>query len=207
MTKILLMRHGHVEGIDPPRFRGRLELDLTALGQAQARLTGVRIAAEWSPSAVYSSPMQRCLDTAMVIATASGDGQVMPLEGLQDIDYGDWQGHLHSEIATQDPQTYAVWEHAPHLVRLPGGESLQDVVARTADGLRTVLSAHPHGVVVMVGHDSVNRLLLLQCLDQPLSAYRRLELSPCGLTEVDIDGADIRVMRINETGHLRGPTP
>jgi broad specificity phosphatase PhoE len=32
MTKILLVRHGHVEGISPERFRGRANLPLTARG-------------------------------------------------------------------------------------------------------------------------------------------------------------------------------
>ena len=39
MTKLIFVRHGHVEGIEPERFRGRLDLPLTDLGQAQARST------------------------------------------------------------------------------------------------------------------------------------------------------------------------
>jgi probable phosphoglycerate mutase len=54
----------------------------------------------------------------------------------------------------------------------------------------------------MVGHDSVNRAILMQFLDQPLSAYWRLIQDPCTLNEVDVDGDDIRVQRINDTSHL-----
>ena len=59
MTKILLTRHGHVEGIQPERFRGRAELALTAEGVAQAAALARRIAAHWKPAAIYTSALQR----------------------------------------------------------------------------------------------------------------------------------------------------
>jgi broad specificity phosphatase PhoE len=59
MTKIILTRHGDVEGIKPERFRGRTELPLTELGQAQAKAVAARIT--WNPAKVYTSPMGRCV--------------------------------------------------------------------------------------------------------------------------------------------------
>jgi probable phosphoglycerate mutase len=56
----------------------------------------------------------------------------------------------------------------------------------------------------MVGHDSVNRALLLQLLDQPLSAYWRLAQDPCAISEIDNTDARARVLRVNETVHLAG---
>ena len=50
MTKILLTRHGHVDGIKPERFRGRAPLDLTARGRADASAVARRIAAAWQPT-------------------------------------------------------------------------------------------------------------------------------------------------------------
>jgi len=55
MTKILLTRHGHVEGILPERFRGRAELALTKKGVAEAEATA-RIARRTSNSAVTVAP-------------------------------------------------------------------------------------------------------------------------------------------------------
>ena len=65
-----------------------------------------------------------------------------------------------------------------------------------------MFSRHPDDTIVLVGHDSVNRALLLQLIDQPLSAYWRLAQSPCCLNEIDIAGGKIGVQRINETAHL-----
>ena len=72
MTKILLTRHGHVEGIHPERFRGRAELALTTEGVAQAAALARRVAANWKPVTVYTSALQRCVVTGAAIARACG---------------------------------------------------------------------------------------------------------------------------------------
>ncbi len=51
-------------------------------------------------------------------------------------------------------------------------------------------------------HDSVSCALLLQLLDQPLSAYWRVSQEPCCINEIDVDGGRIQVLRVNETRHL-----
>jgi broad specificity phosphatase PhoE len=85
MTKIILTRHGHVEGINPARFRGCTELP-SELGQAQARAVAARIAKTWNPVKVYTSPMGRCVEIARACRVASE-----PIEALNDLDYGQWQ--------------------------------------------------------------------------------------------------------------------
>ena len=201
MTKILLTRHGHVDGINPKRFRGRAELPLTELGFRQAERLGQRIAAQWKPAAIYTSGLQRCVVTAGKIAVASGaDASV--LDGLVDLDYGAWQGRVQDEVRKDSPDLFGLWQIAPQLVRFPQGESLQELVARVAEALRTVLGRHPGQTVVLVGHDSVNRALLLQLLDQPLSAYWKLTQDPCCLNEIDIERGRVEVRRVNDTSHL-----
>jgi phosphoserine phosphatase len=201
MTRLLLVRHGHVEGIDPARFRGREDLPLTPLGRRQAQATAQRIAAHWRIGAIYSSPLQRCVATAAAIAAACSLPSTV-LAALNDLDYGTWQGQTLAQVRTAAPELFERWHSAPHLMRFPGGESLQDLVARVASALSQVLAQHGGDTLVLVGHDSVNRALLLQLLDQPLSAYWLLQQQPCGISEVAVDGAKVQVMRVNETAHL-----
>ena len=203
MTKILLIRHGHVEGIEPKRFRGHADLPLTALGLAQAQAVARRIASRWQPIKVYTSPLERCVATGAAIAEVCGVGTEV-LDALIDIDYGAWQGKADAEVAAAEPALYDAWRDTPQLVRFPGGESLQDLAARAADALRDTLARHPDDTVVLVAHDSVNRALLLQALDQPLSAYRRLAQSPCCINEIEVTSGRIEVLRVNETAHLDG---
>ena len=106
MTKIILTPHGHVEGINPERFRGRTDLSLTELGEAQARAVAARVASEWTPSVVYTSPMRRCLATAEAIATMCRVS-VEILNDLTDLDYGEWQWQTYAEVCAASPQADA----------------------------------------------------------------------------------------------------
>jgi len=166
------VRHGHVEGIQPARFRGRADLYLTPRGLAEADALAQRIASAWQPSMVCTSPMMRCVATGKTIAMACRI-EARILDELNDIDYGAWQFRTYDEIEEADPGLFAAWFATPPLIRFPDGESLQDLVARAADALRIVLGRHVSETIVLVGHDSINRALLLQLLDQPLSVYWR----------------------------------
>lgn len=202
MTHILLVRHGHVPGISPERFRGRMDLELTDRGLIEARATAIRIAHCWRPTIVYTSPLRRCVVTGQLIAEGS-QVSTLVLNGLNDIDYGTWQGHTHDELSETSPIEYERWRHSPHLMRFPAGESLQELAARVADGLRFVIQHHPADTVVMVGHNSSNRALLLQALGLPLCAFWRISQDPCAINEFIIGEDDhLTVVRVNETAHL-----
>jgi probable phosphoglycerate mutase len=110
-------------------------------------------------------------------------------------------------MQASEPELYASWFATPHLVRFPGGDSLQELASRTADALRFVLERHAGQTVVMVGHDSVNRALLLQLADLPLSSYWILTQDPCCINEIDVAANRIQVRSINETSHLDGLAP
>jgi probable phosphoglycerate mutase len=198
MTRIVLVRHGHVEGISPERFRGRRDVELSALGVQQARVTAQRIARQWRPVAIYSSPLRRCVQTAAAIGSACGVA-VAVLDDLNDLHYGDWEWRTHDEARAQWPAMFGRWFSAPQLVRFPNGESLQDLIARAANVVRFVCERHEEETVVVVGHSSGNRALLLQALDQPLSAYWRLGQDPCSVSEIEILGHGTTVRRLNET--------
>ena len=130
---------------------------------------------------------------------ASGPRSV---DDLNDIDYGAWQFKTFDDARKDNAALFAAWFATPHLVRFPNGESLQDLAARGANVVRFVLARHPDDTIVLVGHDSVNRALLLQCLDLPPSAYWRVAQDPCCLNEIDIDGEKVCILRVNETHHL-----
>jgi len=132
-TTIILTRHGHVEGIEPRRFRGRQDVPLTTLGAKQAQATALRIAAAWNPVLVYTSPMARCIATGTAIAELCRvRAEVIP--ALNDIDYGAWQWKTHEEMAKAFPADYAAWRTKPHLFRFPKGEFLQDLATERSSG-------------------------------------------------------------------------
>ena len=167
----------------------------------QAQITAERIAQQWRPMVVYTSPLRRCVQTGAAIAAACAASTAV-LEDLSDLHYGDWQWQTHEHVKAQWPDLFERWHDTPELVRFPGGESLQDLVARIANVVRLIVERHTQQTVVVVGHESGNRALLLQALDEPLSAYWRLVQDPCAVSEVEWQGSRVTVRRVNETQHL-----
>jgi probable phosphoglycerate mutase len=168
MIRIILVRHGHVDWLMPERFRGHAELPLSSRGRRQALAAAGYIAASWKPDAVYTSPLGRCRETGAAIA-APFRLEPQPIDGLADIDYGEWQGLTRDQAKERWPDETELWFRVPHLAAIPGGETLAVVLSRASAALRDVLRHHPEQSVVLVGHDSVNRVLLLFTLELPLS--------------------------------------
>jgi phosphoserine phosphatase len=201
MSRILLVRHGHVAGIDPPRFRGRADLLLTERGQRQAQQVAARIASTAQPCAIYTSPLRRCVDTGAAI----GGACLLPstvMEELNDLDYGAWQGKSWDEAQASDASLFERWQRSPDEVAFPSGESLHDVAERGARALRYVQKHHTDDTVVLVSHDSVNRVILALALTLPLSAYWHLFQEPCCINEIEQAGEILRVRRMNDSAHI-----
>ncbi|MES1191314.1 MAG: histidine phosphatase family protein [Steroidobacter sp.] len=206
MTDIILVRHGHVPGISPERFRGRSELQLTERGQQQAAQTAQWLARHIRPQALYTSPSKRCVDTGHAIAECC-DMAAEVLPGLNDIDYGTWQGLTHDEVATKWPQAWQRWRTAPQFMRFPGGESFMTMASRAADALLFILDRHANQSVatqpvIVVTHDSIIRTILLLALNQSLSSYWRLAQEPCAINAITVEEDRCVVKLINQTAHL-----
>jgi probable phosphoglycerate mutase len=206
VTTIILTRHGHVDWIAPERFRGRADLALTDRGIGEARSTGRRIESSGTVAAVYTSPLCRCVTTARIIADRFSL-EPETTDGLNDIDYGRWQGLTPDEARASWPDELDLWYRRPDLVEIPGGESLQDVLARAARALRRIVRRHREERVVLVGHDSVNRVVLLHALELPLARYWVLAQAPCAINEIEAAVGGFVVRSVNETSHLGTAPP
>lgn len=202
-TRIILVRHGHVEGMAPPRFRGRADLPLTEMGRRQAEITGNWLGRCMPPDTIYASPLLRCIQTAEAIARNS-QVSIVSLETFTDMDYGEWQGKTYNEVQAADPLGYARWRQVPHEAIIPNGEGLHDVAARVALTGSIIFDRHDGHTVVLVGHDSVNRILLLLALGLPLSQFWRIRQDPCGISLLDYEAANgWTIQSVNETLHLK----
>ncbi|HUX76719.1 MAG TPA: histidine phosphatase family protein, partial [Anaerolineae bacterium] len=118
MTRIVLIRHGQTVWNREARFRGRADVELDAFGLEQAEATGRYVAARWPVVAVYASPMRRAIQTAAAVARAQGL-TAQPLAGLMDIDFGEWQGQLATDMERQYPELWWTWWQAPQDMHFP----------------------------------------------------------------------------------------
>lgn len=200
-TRIILVRHGHVDGIQPERFRGRAEIPLSTLGEKQRLLTAARVKQSAAPEMVFTSSLGRCIATGESIASACDvSSQILP--ELCDIDYGAWQWKTHDEVRQNAPDAFSTWKKHPDQMQMPEGESLQQVLVRVTQALGKILKEYEGKTVVMVSHDSVNRVLLLHMLGLPLSKYWAIKQDPCCINEVEFADGAFQIKSINETWHL-----
>jgi phosphoserine phosphatase len=201
-VSVILIRHGHVEGIDTLRFRGRVHLPLTGAGLCQAEQTRdyvCRIAPHLAK--IYSSPLTRCITTGSIIGQPFGLTP-LPREGLNDIDYGDWQGRTVAEVSSASPAAVAAWFSSPADAQIPGGETLQGVADRVSRTLEEIVKESPGEAVAIIGHDSVNRVILLLALGLQLSSYWRIGQQPGAVSRLEFESGRWSVESLNETGQL-----
>src|SRR5436305_13221430 len=88
MTTFLLIRHGHTDWIDKALAGHTPGVGLRKDGQRQAERLAERLRA-FPVRAIYSSPLQRTLETAEPISRTF-QLQVEPRLGLIEVDFGDW---------------------------------------------------------------------------------------------------------------------
>ena len=202
MTRIILIRHGQTAWNKEDRVRGQVEVPLDETGLAQAELTAARVVEAWQPVAVYCSPMQRAVQTAQVIARRL-NLQAQPTAGINDMNFGEWQGLTAEEVQRGWPQMGRAWLEAPHTVTFPGGESLDLLRTRGMAALDEIVARHGDADVVIVGHMVVNRVLLLAILGLDNSHYWRIGQDTCAINVFRWRKGAFYIDSLNDTCHLR----
>ena len=207
MTRIVLVRHGQTVWNREERFRGRADIELDEFGRKQAQVTARYVAARWPVVAVYASPARRAMQTADAVAQAQGL-TVQPLKGLIDIDFGEWQGQLASEMAERYPELFQTWVDMPHKMRFPGGEGLDDVRRRLVAALDQVVARHPEHTVALVAHTVANRVLLCAVLGLGNEHFWRLRQDTCAVNVFDVeDNGTYTIGLLNDTSHMQSLSP
>lgn len=199
--ELYLIRHGETEMNRADVFRGRADPPLNQRGLEQAGCLGEGLAG-LDFEAFYASPLLRSMQTAEAAARPHR-GQVLPLEGFIDVDYGEWSGLRVDEVRSRWPREFALWVGNPAEVVFPGGESLAGVFSRLKEGLLFLRTSHT-GNVLVVGHKVVNRLVLCACLGLGPEGIWRLDQSNGAVNRIAasaIDGEWV-VRSMNDTAHL-----
>lgn len=200
MTEIILARHGETEWNVEEVFRGRIDIELNETGRRQAELLAESLS-ELKIEAVYSSPLKRALNTARAIARRQRlEVEVSP--GLIDCDFGQWQGLPLREVREKDKELYRQWAESPQLVKIPGGESLDEVRERALGMVNEVMAEHG-GRVVLVSHRVVNKVLICALLGLDNSHFWNIRQDVGGITFFSYENGRLVLTRHNDTSYLR----
>ena len=199
MSTVLLVRHG-LTPLTGPVLAGRTPgVHLDDRGRAQAQSVAQRIAA-LPIAAVVTSPLERCVETADVIAAAQKTAPQRHVdEGLIECGYGDWTGKSLKDLA-RDP-LWKVVQSQPSAVRFPNGESLLEVAARAVQSIRdwdARLGAD--AVWVACSHGDVIKAILADALGLHLDQFQRIVVDPCSTSIVRYTDTRPYVLRANDVG-------
>lgn len=203
MTLLLLVRHGHTDVAGKVLTGQTAGIHLTERGREQARALAERL--EGVPvHAVYSSPLERCRETAAPLARARG----LPVRIRRDLiepDFGEWTGRSIRQLART--KLWRSVQHTPSSFRFPGGESLRGVQARSVNAIRAIADENPDDTVVVVTHADVVRMVLADLAGLHLDLFQRLSVEPASISAVALADGQARILKVSDTGDLAALAP
>lgn len=211
MATVLLVRHGRTTantgGILAGRTPGVL---LDDVGRTQAAELGERMAA-LPVTAIVSSPLERCRQTAAALAKALGGSiRVSTDKRLVECGYGDWTGRELKSLA-KEPLWKVVQSH-PSAAQFPGGEALRDMQVRAVDAIREydarLAAEHgPQALWVAVSHGDVIKSILADALGSHLDSFQRIVVDPGSVSVISYTPLRPFVVGLNEHGDLSTLVP
>jgi probable phosphomutase (TIGR03848 family) len=198
MTTVFLIRHG-LTAVTGSRLYGRapgIELDERGHRQAAAlveRFRGVRL------TALYSSPLERCVATIEPLAAAR-NVELRLSDALVEMDTGDWTGRTLTSL--RRTKLWKIVQRSPSRFRFPNGESFVDAEARVLDEIERIRARHPRGRVAVGTHGDLVRMLVSHYTGAHLDEFQRVASDPASVSVVYLGDSVPRVLLVNDTGSL-----
>lgn len=203
MSILLLVRHGLTDATGKRLMGWTPGVHLSDTGRDQAD----RLAGRLMPlpiRAIYSSPLERCMETASPLA-ASKRLDVGVRDDLGEVQYGSWTGRHVAQLART--KLWRRVQQTPSHARFPGGESLLEVQDRAVREADRIIASHPKGIVAIVSHGDVIRLLLAHYTGVHPDLFQRLIVEPASVSAVVAGNGIPRILKVNDTGDLSDLLP
>jgi broad specificity phosphatase PhoE len=201
MVEIILIRHGETDWNRNEVFRGRADVELNETGLRQAELAGQYLSGE-KIDLIYSSPLQRAVITAEAVARFQKI-KVNAVKNLIDFDYGEWQGLTSGEVKQKYPELYQDWLDTPEKVRMPGGESLENVLNRAMPFVEDAVMRRGGGKIALVSHRVVLKIIICALLGLDNSHFWNIRLDNGAIARFTFEGQDVVLVSHNDTSYLK----
>jgi broad specificity phosphatase PhoE len=198
MTTFLLVRHGETDAIGRFLAGSKPGCHLNRNGEEQARSLARRLS-PFSIRAIYTSPLERCIETANALAEPQ---RLVPgvREDLREFAFGAWEGRSFGQLAT-DPE-WLRFNTQRALVRAPGGELMIEVQTRMVKTIEALRPIHDGEIVAIVGHGDPLRSVIAHYLGLPLDLLLRFEISPASVSVIQIHETGPHILCINQMEHI-----
>jgi len=197
MPLLLLIRHGENDFVKTGKLPGQsagIHLNERGLNQAQSLGEALQ---EVPIKAVYSSPLERAMETAGPIARAR-NLEIVPDPGLRDADVGKWQGKSLKVLRLTN--AWKIVQHSPSRFTFPEGESFMSVQTRIVNTLESIARKHnkPKDIVAIVFHADPIKLAVAHFLGLPLDHFQRLSCDTGSLTALYVGDMGANLLKLNQ---------
>lgn len=192
-TTFHLVRHGDYALLGRVLAGRTAGHSLSEAGAAQAEAVAAALAG-LPILAVISSPLERTRETAAPIAARLG----LPVDfddDLLEIDFGEWTGRTFDSLRAWEG--WPTFNRFRSTARIPGGESMLAVQARSVAAIVRLREMYPNGHVVIVSHGDVIKSIIAHFLTIPLDLFRRFDVGPASRSVVAVSNEDARVLAMN----------
>jgi probable phosphomutase (TIGR03848 family) len=177
------------------------DVHLNEVGQQQAAALAARLASEkGNIHAIYSSPLDRTMETARPVADVLGL-DIQPLEGMAEVRYGEWEGQSIEELAKLD--LWKVVQAFPSAMQFPGGERMRDMQMRGVAAVEEVASRlEDKQRAIIVSHADVIKSVVAHYAGVHFDLFQRLVISPASITMIGLEPYAPRILCMNDTAHV-----
>jgi len=201
LLKVILIRHGETDWNQEGRVQGSgSNRELTKMGKQQAESIGLRLKQE-KIKAIYSSPLQRALDTARAIAHHH-QVKVQIEPHLKEIDAGELEGIKIEKIGSYLNELIARERGNESISELYDGESLAEVQQRAWSTIQRLADKHGDGVIVVVSHYFIISSIICSVLGLPLTEMGRLKLDVGSISAILFGERGPRLALFNDNCHI-----
>src|SRR6266498_4192046 len=202
MKRLLLLRHGTTDHTGKRLSGWTPCIHLSSQGLEEARALAERLAPV-EIHAIYSSPLERCQETAAAVAEPRGL-KVATDEDLGEVRYGDWTGKELAELAKTD--LWRTVQFHPSGARFPEGESIHEMQTRAVLACERLRAAHPGETVAVCSHADVIKAVAAHYLGMHLDLFQRLVVATASVTALGF-GPVPYLLRLNDSGTTRDLNP
>jgi broad specificity phosphatase PhoE len=199
---IMLVRHGETDWNRINRFQGQSGVGLNERGMTQAEALASTLKGE-PLKAIYSSPVARAMETASII-NRYHHVSIEQKDGLKEMNLGDFEGLQPKDLINEHSDFFRKWMEDPASVRMPNGETLQEVQERAWVVVEEVANNLDDGSVLFCGHNFVDLMILCKVLGLEINHFRRVRQGVGALSIIERVRGLYSLTRLNDTCHLRG---
>ena len=202
VLRIVLVRHGETDWNKIKKFQGQRNIGLNEKGRAQAEALA-SVLKEEPLKVIYSSPIARAVETAEII-NRYHNVSLEQRDGLKEMNVGDFEGLQLKDLAGDYSQFFQEWLEDAASVRMPNGETLQEVQERAWSVLEEVVDAYNEGSVLLCAHNFVNQMVLCKILGVKIAHFRRIRQTLAAINIIERIQGVYSLTCTNDTCHLKG---